>query len=160
MALEVTPDGYVVDTAPPEVPEVWKTRLDELLQGLPGAGLLSVSMKNAALVQSQIPDAHSVWPGQDGYHATYDIYWAAINLVGFLQAQPVVRQSSSEGTSIAVDAPNWGSLLGYYRSMSVISQANSGPILTAIPIPGGPHVYRTDMRGRSNGYDDVDTDLG
>jgi len=154
--LEVNSDGYVVDNGYPQV----ASDLNELLAPLPGYDTLTDPMKAHALAMSQVPDAAGVWPGQPDYVPTYDIYWAAINLVGFLAAQPVIRSSSSEGTSISVDAPDWGALLAYYRGMSTIAQANaSGPILSVLPIPGGPHVDRVDMSGRYDSYGDVDTDL-
>lgn len=134
--------------------------LNELLAGLPNASLITDTMKNAALAGAQVPDASGVWPGQPGYVPTYDIYFAAINLVGFLQAQPVVRQSSSEGTSVAVDAPNWDALLNYYRSQSQIVQATGNSILQKVLIPEGPHVVRTNMREAGSYYGNVDTDLG
>jgi hypothetical protein len=134
--------------------------LTDLVANLPNASLITPAMKQSALDGSRVPDAAGVWPGQDGYTATYDVYWAAISLVGFLQAQPVVRQSSSEGTSVAVDAPNWSGLLAYYRGQSAIAQAtSSSPILTRVTIPDVPHVYHKDMREGWNGYDDVDTDV-
>ena len=134
--------------------------LNALLISLPGYGLLNQSMKDAALATALVPDPAGVWPGQPDYVLTYDVYWAALGLINFLQAQPVVRQSSSEGTSVAVDAPNWGGLAAYYRSMSMVAQATGQGVLGVIPIPGGSHVYRTDMRRGGDGYDDVDTDLG
>lgn len=134
--------------------------LNALLAPLPGYAILTDSMKNAALNLAVVPDAAGVWPGQPDYVPTYDIYWAAVSLIGFLQAQPVVRQTSSEGTSVAVDAPNWNGIIAFYRSQSVIAQATaSGSILTEIPIPGLPHVVPVDMSGRWDGYGDVDTDL-
>jgi hypothetical protein len=132
--------------------------LNALVNSLPGAGLLSDKMKHDALAGALIPDVNGVWPGKPGYNQTYDIYFAASNMLPFLQAQPVIRQTSSEGTSIAVDAPNWGALYAYYRSMSPIAQATSGGVLSSIPIPGAPHVTRTNMEGGS-GYDDVNTDV-
>lgn len=134
--------------------------LEELLSNLPGYELLTPAMKNRALAGALIPDSSGVWPGHDGYVTTYDVYYAAISLIGFLQAQPVVRQSSSEGTSIAVDAPNWAGLIAWYKSMSPICGAQPSAVLTRVPIPEGPHVVRTDMRGRDQDYGDVDTDLG
>lgn len=138
------------------------TALDDLtalLVNLPNYSLLTTQMMNDALLGARIPDSFNVWPGQPGYEATYDVYFAAVSLVGFLQAQPVVRQSSSEGTSVAVDAPNWAGLLAWYRSMSPISQASGGDVLRAIRIPGGPHVVHTNMHEVGDGNDNVDTDL-
>lgn len=133
--------------------------LEALLVSLPGYGLLTTTMKQNALNGARIPDAAGVWPDQPVYVLTYDIYFAAISLIGFLQAQPVIRQSSSEGTSVAVDAPNWAGLLAWYRSMSPICQAQGGSILSILPIPDGPHVVAADMQSRGDGYGDVDTDL-
>ncbi|QKN87710.1 hypothetical protein IXEL_9 [Microbacterium phage Ixel] len=134
--------------------------LNGLLSPLPGYGILTDVMKQTALDGARIPDGAGVWPGQPGYQTTYDIYWAALSLIGFLQAQPVVRQTSSEGTSVAVDAPNWTGIAAYYRGASVIAgAASASPILNVIPIPGGPHVVPVDMSGRGGEpYDDVDTD--
>ena len=134
--------------------------LNALLENLPGYSSITVAMKNAALSGALIPDANGVWPGQNGYIPTYDVYFAALNLLGFLQAQPFVRQSSSEGTSVAVDAPNWSALLNYFRSQSRIVQSQGGTVLQSVAIPEGPHVRKTDMSGRGPYYGDVDTDLG
>lgn len=133
--------------------------LNALLAPLPGYDVLTESMKVHALNRALIPDGAGVWPGQPAYQTTYDIYWAALSLLGFLQAQPVIRQSSSEGTSVAVDAPSWTAVAMYYREQSHIASTTAGDILTVVPIPGGPHVVPTDMRSRGGGYGDVDTDL-
>lgn len=165
MALEVNSDGYVVSTEQPTVSNEWMTALEELLQGLPNVSLLTPLMKTTALLQSQVPDSMLVWPGEDGYVPTYDIYFAAINLIGFLRAQPVVRQTSSEGTSVAVDAPNWGALIEYYRSLSTIVAASGNRVLQSVAIPRPPsHVKKTDMSGydstgRMTHYANVDTDV-
>jgi len=134
--------------------------LNSLLINLPNYGLLTPEMKQRALDGALIPDSAGVWPGRPNYVPTYDVYYAAIGLVGFLQAQPVVRQSSSEGTSVAVDAPNWAGLVSWYSSMSPIMGAQPSSFLVAVPIPDGPHVVPTDMSGRYDDYGDVDTDLG
>lgn len=134
--------------------------LEALLQNLPGYSLITVGMKQAALDGALVPDSFLIWPGEEGYENTYDVYFAALNLLGFLQAQPVIRQSSSEGTSVAVDAPNWGALASYYRSQSRIVQASGNTVLQRVAIPEGPHVRHTDMSGRGSHYGDVDTDLG
>jgi hypothetical protein len=133
--------------------------LNELLQGLPGYALLTDNMKQAALAGSLIPDSNGVWPGQPGYQPTYDIYFAAVNLCTFLQAQPVIRSSSSEGSSVSVDAPNWDALLNYYRSQSPICAATGSTILQKISIPDGPHVVHVPMEVPSEVYGDVDTDV-
>lgn len=138
--------------------------LNDLLAGLPNFTSLTQSMKDRALEGARIPDASGVWPGQEGYVNTYDVYFAAFTLLGFLQAQPVVKQASSEGTAVTVDPPNWGALMGYYRSLSPILSRTNGEVLREVPIPGGPHVRRQDMSGYdSTGrkepyYGDVDTD--
>lgn len=135
--------------------------LNELLLPLPGYGILTDAMKQRALSTSLIPDGAGVWPGQPGYQPTYDIYWAAMALVGYLQAQPFVKSSSSEGTAVAVEKPDWAGILAYFASQSVISGANqASPVLTAVPIPDVPHVRRVDMSGGDPYYGDVDTDLG
>jgi len=139
--------------------------LTGLLASLPNSALLTDKMKQDALAQALVPDSFNVWPGTEGYEPTYDIYWAALSLIGFLQSQPFVKQSSSEGTSVTVDAPNWGGLAAYYRSMSQVAQATSAPVLRSVAIPGGPHVDHTDMSdydgmGRVRKDGNVDTDLG
>lgn len=134
--------------------------LNALLWNLPGYALITPEMKAVALAGAQVPDENGVWPGEPGYIPTYDVYYAALSLLPFLAAQPVVRQSSSEGTSVAVDAPSWDGLASYYRSMSPICQLTGNGVLTVVPIPGGPHVYHTDMSyGGADGVN-VDTDLG
>lgn len=133
--------------------------LNDLLAGLPNASLITVGMKNAALAGALIPDAAGVWPGQPDYVPTYDVYFAALTLMGFLQAQPVVRQSSSEGTSVAVDAPNWAALSTYYRGLSPIVQATGNGVLQRVLIPDVPHVHPVNMRMEAYGNDNVDTDL-
>lgn len=134
--------------------------LNALVSSLPNAALLTIGMKNDALAGALMPDVEGVWPGEVDYVPTYDEYFAAISLIGFLRAQPVVRQSSSEGTSVAVDAPDWSGLIAWYRSMSPIARATSNGVLQKVLIPEGPHVYRTDMSGRGSDYGNVDTDLG
>lgn len=133
--------------------------LDALLMNLPGYGLLTVTMKENALNGARIPDSFGIWPGQEGYEPTYDVYFAAINLLGFLMAQPVVRQTSSEGTSVAVDAPNWGALAAYYRSQSIICNVQGNGVLSRVTIPDVPHVRRTDMQYGGDDNADVDTDV-
>lgn len=133
--------------------------LNALLQGLPGYALLTPAMKQAALDGARIPDSFGIWPGQDGYETTYDVYFAALTLIGFLQAQPFIKSSSSEGTSVSVEKPDWGALAAYYRAMSPICGLQGNGVLTRVAIPEGPHVRHTDMSGRGSHYGDVDTDL-
>jgi len=130
--------------------------LSNLLQTLPGYGLISVSMKQAALDGARIPDSNGMWPGEAGYLVTYDVYFAALSLLGFMQAQPFVKQTSSEGTSVTVDPPSWGTLAAYFRTLSVIFSGADNSVIKILPIPGRPHVYRTNMR---RGQNDVDTDV-
>lgn len=134
--------------------------LNALLQNLPGFSLLTETMKQKALDGALIPDSFGIWPGEEGYETTYDAYFAALTLLGFLQAQPVIRQSSSEGTSVAVDAPNWGALARYYRSMSPICEVQGNGVLTKVNIPDTPHVYKVNMRGEGTSYGDVNTSTG
>lgn len=134
--------------------------LTALLANLPGASLITSAQYASALAGALVPDSFGVWPGRPGYEATHDIYFAALSLLAFLQAQPVVRQSSSEGTSVAVDAPNWAGLAAYYRSQSRICSAYGDGLLVPVTIPDMPHVVRTDMSGRGTDHGDVDTDLG
>ena len=134
--------------------------LSALLASLPNYSLITTQMKNDALAGARIPDPAGVWPGNVGYVNTYDTYFAAVSLVGFLRAQPVVRSSSSEGTSVSVDRPDWEGLLAWYRSMSPICAATGSGILNRVPIPEGPHVKRVPMNLRSDDSDNVDTDLG
>ena len=155
--ITVNANGYLVE----EGTILNNPSLDSLLASLPGFALLTSSMKLGALNSALIPDSLGVWPGQPNYVTTYDVYFAAISLIGFLQAQPVIRQSSSEGTSVSVDAPNWSGLVSWYRSMSQIAQLSGQTVLGVITIPEVPHVIHTDMRGRSGDTNDnVDTDLG
>ncbi|AVO24400.1 hypothetical protein PBI_ADLER_9 [Microbacterium phage AlexAdler] len=133
--------------------------LNALLQNLPGYALLTETMKQAALNGAQVPDSFGIWPGEEGYEPTYDVYFAALTLLGYLMAQPVVRQTSSEGTSVAVDAPDWSALAAYYRSQSVICNATGNGVLQRVTIPDVAHVRRTPMEGYGHGYGDVDTDL-
>ncbi|AXQ52874.1 hypothetical protein SEA_NEFERTHENA_10 [Microbacterium phage Neferthena] len=134
--------------------------LNALLAPLPSYAVLTDQMKQHALDISLVPDAAGVWPGQPGYVTTYDVYWAALSLTGYMMAQPFVKQAASEGTSTTVDAPNWSAITAYFRSQSPIACATTGAILTEVPIPGLPHVVPTDMSGLGgDGYGDVDTDL-
>lgn len=134
--------------------------LSTLLESLPGYSSITVAMKQAALDGARIPDSFGIWPGEEGYETTYDVYFAAINLVGFLQAQPVIRQSSSEGTSVAVDAPDWQALLSYFRSQSPIVGLGGDQVIQRVNIPDPPHVVKLNMNSRDTRYGDFDTDLG
>lgn len=134
--------------------------LNELLGALPGFDLLSPSMKLAALNGALIPDDLGVWPGQQGYTTTYDVYFAALTLLGFLRAQPFVRNANSEGTGVTVDAPDWAALTAYFRALSPIAAVTGSGALQRVAIPDGPYLRRVDMNRRDAYYGDVDTDLG
>ncbi|QDP44062.1 hypothetical protein SEA_MCGALLEON_10 [Microbacterium phage McGalleon] len=133
--------------------------LNALLQNLPGFGALTETQKLNALAGARVPDSFGIWPGEEGYEVTYDVYFAALTLLGFMQAQPVVRSTSSEGTSIAVDAPDWSALATYFRSQSVICNATGNGILQRVRIPDVPHVRRVPMEQEGGYHNDVDTDL-
>lgn len=134
--------------------------LDDLLSNLPGYSLITEGMKTAALEGARIPDSFGVWPGEEGYEPTYDNFFAALNLIGFLQAQPVVTNTGSEGTSVTVSKPEWAALVRYYRSQSPIINATGQDVLTRVIIPDVPHVVPTDMSGRGSHYGDINTDIG
>lgn len=135
------------------------TALNELLSTLPGYALITDTMRTAAMSGALIPDENGVWPGQPGYIDTYDVYFAALKLVPFLQAQPVVTSAGSEGTNVSVKPADWEAIIAFYRSNSPIVQATSGDVLQVVPIPDPPHVRRVNMRDRSGYYGDVDTDV-
>lgn len=136
------------------------SELNNLLANMPGSDLVTDPIRDAALRQALIPDTAGVWPGKPDYVPTYDVYFAAANIVGFLQAQPVIRSSSSEGTSVAVDAPNWTGLLAWLRTMSPIMQASGQQVLRPISIPFQPISQPVNMQDGGYRYGDVDTDLG
>ena len=133
--------------------------LNALLAPLPGYSTLTVEMKQRALDGAQVPDAFGIWPGQAGYEVTYDVYFAALSLLPYLMALPVVRQTSSEGTSVAVDAPDWGALAAYFRGASPICATSGNGVITKVLIPEGPHVVPVDMSESWEGFEDVDTDV-
>ena len=135
------------------------TGLNDLLKPLPGYALLTDSMRDSALLASRIPDSSGRWPSDKDYEATYDLYFAALQLLPFLQAQPVVTSASSEGTSVSAKPTDWAALRAFYRSLSDIFQATDS-ILRVVPIPDPPHVVRVPMNDRGGYYGDVDTDVG
>lgn len=134
--------------------------LNELMQNLPNFGLITQNMKTAALQASRIPDSAGRWPATAGYVDTFDIYYAALSLLPFLAAQPVVTAASSEGTSVTATAPNWGALSLSYKNLSPILSATSKAVLNVVPIPDTPHVRRVPMNDGGGYYGDVDTDIG
>lgn len=136
------------------------TKLNELLQALPGYALISDTMRDSALASAQVPDSEGRWPGSSDYEKTYDLYYAALALVPFLQAQPAVTSAGSEGTSVTATAFDWQALIRFYRSQSQIHQSAGQTILQVLPIPDPPHVVRVPMNDRGGYYGDVDTDIG
>lgn len=133
--------------------------LEALLEGIAGYAAVTASMKERALSMAQIPDATGVWPGQPGYAVTTDAYYAALQLLPFLQARPLVTSTSSEGTSVSVTPPDWQALRSFFRDQSVIIAASGHDVLRAIPIPDPPHVKRVPMNDTGGRYGDVDTDV-
>lgn len=136
------------------------TELNKLLEALPGYSLLTDSMKTSALMGALIPDEAGRWPSNPEYVPTYDVYFAALSLLPFLQSQPVVTSASSEGTSVSVQATDWNSIRAFYRGLSPICSTNGNDVLQIVPIPDVPHVRRVPMNDRGGYYGDVDTDLG
>ena len=129
--------------------------LDNILDILPGHETLTPQIKQSALSRSLIPDTNGVWPGQSGYEPTYDPWFAATLLITFLSSQGGVSSASSEGTSVTVEPTDWDALRSYLRYLSPIVRATGSQVLTRVPIPDVPHVYRADM-GASY---DADTDI-
>lgn len=136
------------------------TKLNELLEALPGYSVLTDTMKTTALTGARIPDSAGRWPADPSYEPTYDIYFAALSLMPFLQAQPVVTSAGSEGTSVSVSVPDWDALRAFYRGLSPIINASGNDVLQLVPIPDPPHVRRVPMNDRGGYYGDVDTDIG
>lgn len=136
------------------------SKLNELLSSLPGYALLTDAMKTVAMNAALIPDSEGRWPGQEDYEPTYDIYFAALKLLPFLQAQPVVTSAGSEGTSASVKPADWDAIIAFYRGSSPIIQATGNDVLRAVPIPDPPHVRKVNMQDRGGYYGDVDTDIG
>ena len=125
--------------------------LDDILAGIPGGASIPVWQKQAALDAARIPDAAGLWPGDPAYVPTYDPYYAAMLLVGFLQAQGAVTATSSEGTSVTTTGPDWASLLRYLGQSSRIARLVG--FFSVVTIPDGLDIRRVPMGGG-----DVDTD--
>lgn len=136
------------------------TKLNELLQALPGYTLISDTMRESAMGSALVPDSEGRWPGSSGYEETYDLFFAALALVPFLQAQPAVTSAGSEGTSVTATAFDWQALIRFYRLQSQIYLGAGQTILQVLPIPDPPHVVRVPMNDRGGYYGDVDTDIG
>lgn len=135
------------------------TELNKLLITLPGYALLNDAMKTAAMTGALIPDEQGRWPADPDYVARYDLYYAAVSLIPFLQAQPLVTSASSEGTSVSATAFDWNAIRQFYLGLSLIA-SSAGDVLRAIPIPDQPHVYRVPMHTIGGYHGDVDTDIG
>lgn len=132
--------------------------LEQLLKSLPGYDLVTEGMKHKALQGARIPDADGNMPGDRKYVPTYDAYFAAYGLVGFMQAQPNVVTASSEGTSITTTRFNWDGLRQWLRSNSTICQSTDADVFTIIPVPDTKPVVHTAMyEGGSD--DNQDTDV-
>lgn len=136
------------------------TDLNKVIETLPGYNMLTDSMKTMALNGAMVPDVEGRWPGQDNYEPTYDVYFAALALVPFLQAQPAVTHAGSEGTSVTATPMDWGAIKAFYQGLSPIISGTGSDVLTSVPIPGASHVRRVAMNDRGGYYGDVDTDLG
>ena len=136
------------------------TELNKLLSALPGYSMLNDSMKTAAMLSARIPDSAGRWPADALYEPTYDLYFASLSLLPFLQAQPQVTSAGSEGTSVTATQFNWGSIRDFYRGLSPIYQDGGNAVLKVLPIPDPPHVVRVPMRNVGGYYGDVDTDIG
>lgn len=135
------------------------TELNKILETLPGYALLTESMKTSAMNGARIPDSDGRWPQDTDYVPTYDIYFAALALLPFLQAQPVVTSAGSEGTSVSVQATDWTAVRAFYRGLSPIVSDTAGDVMSIVPIPDVPHVRRVRMNDRGGHYGDVDTDI-
>lgn len=130
--------------------------LNDLIDGLPGAEIISAGMKEKALQDSRIPDSNGNLPGEENYVPTYDPYYAAYLLVGLLYAQPTVTSASSEGTSVTATPFNWDGFGAWLKARSpILSQSDAFTILS---IPGEPKVVRTNM-DTGGYYDNRDADL-
>lgn len=131
--------------------------LNSILSMIPGADTLPNHAKSAALGKSLIPDREGNLPGDKGYTAAYDAYYAAYLLAVLVRSAPKVTAASSEGTSITVSDTDWNALYGYLHSMSIILSQSS--TFHVIPVPDDLHISRNDMSGK-DGYGDINTDLG
>ena len=135
------------------------TALNNIISSLAGYDLLTDDMKTSALESARIPDESGRWPQDTGYVPTYDVYFAALSLLPFLQAQPAVTSAGSEGTTVSATPTDWAALRTFYRSHSLIASGSSA-VLQILPIPDVPHVRKVPMNDRGGYYGDVDTDAG
>lgn len=130
--------------------------LKELLSAAPGIDKVPETVLIKALAKSLVPDEDGNFPGADDYTSTYDVYFAALYVVGWLRALPQVTAAGSEGTNITTTPFDWDSLAEHFRSMSDIASLSDG--FTIIPVHASNPLVRVNMR--DGGYfDDRDTDI-
>lgn len=133
-------------------------QLEEVLKPLPGYEELSEKLKLSALDDAVIPDSEGRWPGETGYKPTYDVYYAALQLVLYLKSLPSVTTATSEGTSVTTKPADWDAVLWFLRSKSKILRKTSA-VLQIVPIPEDNYIYPTDMSGKGDNSYDTDTDM-
>ena len=134
--------------------------LDIILGQVQGYDAVPNELKAHALEGSLIPDVNGVWPSKVGYIPTYDHYYAAMNLVGYLRAQPQVTSTGSEGTNVTVSPTNWDSLLIWLKSKSSIVLVSGDSVITPVSIQLGPHVVKQNMQGSGVYRGETDNTLG
>ena len=134
--------------------------LDIILGQVQGYDAVPNELKAHALEGSLIPDENGVWPSKAGYIPTYDHYYAAMNLVSYLRAQPQVTSTGSEGTNVTVSPTNWDSLLIWLKSKSAIVLVSGDSVITPVSIQLGPHVVKQNMQGSGVYRGETDNTLG
>ena len=134
--------------------------LDIILGQVQGYDAVPNELKAHALEGSLIPDKNGVWPSKAGYIPTYDHYYAAMNLVSYLRAQPQVTSTGSEGTNVTVSPTNWDSLLIWLKSKSAIVLVSGDSVITPVSITLGPHVVKRNMQGSGVYRGETDNTLG
>lgn len=134
--------------------------LDIILGQVQGYDAVPNELKAHALEGSLIPDKNGVWPSKVGYIPTYDHYYAAMNLVNYLRAQPQVTTAGSEGTNVTVSPTNWDSLLIWLKSKSSIVLVSGDSVITPVSIPLGPHVVKRNMQGSGVYRGETDNTIG
>ena len=134
--------------------------LDIILGQVQGYDAVPNELKYHALEGSLIPDVNGVWPSKVGYIPTYDHYYAAMNLVSYLRAQPQVTSTGSEGTNVTVSPTNWDSLLIWLKSKSSIVMVSGDSVITPVSIQLGPHVVKQNMQGSGVYRGETDNTLG
>lgn len=134
--------------------------LDIILGQVQGYDAVPNELKAHALEGSLIPDENGVWPSKVGYIPTYDHYYAAMNLVGYLRSQPQVTSTGSEGTNVTVSPTNWDSLLIWLKSKSSIVRVSGDSVITPVSIQLGPHVVKQNMQGSGVYRGETDNTIG